>query len=79
MSQQPRSIIDPVDIRNPIPNELEYLDIFDFFNYPRLPTHFGNVPYASNAMQNAETPAPVTDFAMPNAALDWLVFEPPHD
>lgn len=26
--------------RTPAPNELEYLDVFDFFNYPRLP--FGN-------------------------------------
>ena len=26
----------------PAPNELEYLDVFDFFNMPRLPVSFDN-------------------------------------
>ena len=26
--------------RTPAPNELEYLDVFDFFNMPRLPVGF---------------------------------------
>lgn len=29
--------------RTPAPNELEYLDVFDFFNVPRLPLGGGNV------------------------------------
>lgn len=28
----------PTPSRTPAPNELEYLDVFDFFNMPRLPT-----------------------------------------
>lgn len=28
-------------VRTPAPNELEYLDVFDFFNMPRLPAHDG--------------------------------------
>lgn len=27
--------------RTPAPGDLEYLDVFDFFNVPRLPTHPG--------------------------------------
>lgn len=34
-------------MRTPAPNELEYLDVFDFFNMPRLP-----VPADSNNNNN---------------------------
>ncbi|KAI0120985.1 fungal-specific transcription factor [Xylariales sp. AK1849] len=36
--------------RTPAPNELEYLDVFDFFNVPRLP--FNNNEAASGPQQN---------------------------
>jgi hypothetical protein len=29
--------------RTPAPGDLEYLDVFDFFNVPRLPTNPGTV------------------------------------
>lgn len=42
ISRQPRQhfgskIKNPTPARTPAPNELEYLDVFDFFNMPRLP------------------------------------------
>ncbi|KAK4542751.1 hypothetical protein LTR36_006127 [Oleoguttula mirabilis] len=42
ISRQPRQyfaskINNPTPVRTPAPNELEYLDVFDFFNMPRLP------------------------------------------
>jgi hypothetical protein len=46
ISRQPRQVgiarmpsVTPV--RTPAPNELEYLDVFDFFNVPRLPVSHG--------------------------------------
>ncbi|CZT41220.1 related to Zn(II)2Cys6 transcriptional activator [Rhynchosporium secalis] len=33
--------------RTPAPNELEYLDVFDFFNVPRLPVAPGDVGHAN--------------------------------
>jgi len=42
ISRQPRQYFgkltnNPTPARTPAPNELEYLDVFDFFNMPRLP------------------------------------------
>ncbi len=36
ISQRPRSVLDPVTTHNASQSELEYLEVFDFFNYPRL-------------------------------------------
>lgn len=43
ISRQPRvpSAITPRAGRTPVPNELEYLDVFDFFNVPRVPVQVG--------------------------------------
>ncbi|EXJ90773.1 hypothetical protein A1O1_03877 [Capronia coronata CBS 617.96] len=35
-SQRPRSVLEPPTTHNSTPSELEYLEVFDFFNYPRL-------------------------------------------
>ncbi|KAI1500352.1 fungal-specific transcription factor [Biscogniauxia marginata] len=35
--------------RTPAPNELEYLDVFDFFNVPRLPVGYDNSAGPSNS------------------------------
>jgi hypothetical protein len=37
--------------RTPAPNELEYLDVFDFFNVPRLPFHNDSVAGGPNGQQ----------------------------
>ncbi|KAI1126630.1 fungal-specific transcription factor domain-containing protein [Nemania abortiva] len=73
--------------RTPAPNELEYLDVFDFFNVPRLPmTHETSVhqnggEMAVDAPVNADSGAHVvpnefniTNFMM-DANSDWL-FKP---
>ena len=85
LSQKPNSVIDTASIREPAPKfELEYLDVFDFFNYPRLPTALRNLSSVSDSATAPGSPASVTgflstDFAMPNSETDWLVFRPPHD
>lgn len=56
ISRQPRQFFGSKQVssvtpaRTPAPNELEYLDVFDFFNMPRLP--FGGGPGDSNGMGN---------------------------
>ena len=87
-------MLDPPSIRTPAPNELEYLDVFDFFNYPRVPIAIGDgplTPVVSNEVANnarnvaAAVAAPVQDFfltttfAMPNPESDWLTFKRLHD
>ncbi len=47
ISRQPKHIAlsripSATPARTPAPNELEYLDVFDFFNVPRLPVAPGN-------------------------------------
>lgn len=54
ISRQPRQYFgsklnNPTPARTPAPNELEYLDVFDFFNMPRLP-----FPAAGDAGLGAE-------------------------
>jgi hypothetical protein len=44
ISRQPRQYfgkVNPTPARTPAPNELEYLEVFDFFNMPRLPLQGG--------------------------------------
>jgi hypothetical protein len=64
--------------RTPAPNELEYLDVFDFFNVPRLPLHSGadisgngigglQIPELSNGSNGFN----ITNF-MVDANSDWL-------
>ncbi|KAK4240100.1 fungal-specific transcription factor domain-containing protein [Achaetomium macrosporum] len=66
--------------RTPAPNELEYLDVFDFFNVPRLPVGPGTGAAADgngNGMDagsgNGTVPGEfnITDF-MVDANRDWL-------
>jgi len=71
--------------RTPQPNELEYLDVFDFFNVPRLPpvgappgTNGGGATVASNGTVAAEAVPDeganefnITDFSV-DASRDWL-------
>jgi hypothetical protein len=70
-------------VHTPAANELEYLDVFDFFNYPLIataaPKSYGASnprwpPEASNG-QTLQSP----HFAMPSRESDWLNFQPPHE
>jgi hypothetical protein len=83
LSQQRHSVIDTTSIRTPAPIELEYLDTFDFFNYPRLPNALRDLQNMPDSMAVGSSPSvngfPTSDFAMPSPESDWLVFRPPHD
>ena len=71
-------------VHTPGPNELEYMDVFDFFNYPLIA---GNAPMAGTAMtqvqsmmaSNLDRGTQSPQFAMPTRESDWLNFEPPHE
>ncbi|KAJ4366112.1 hypothetical protein N0V83_007747 [Neocucurbitaria cava] len=66
--------------RTPAPNELEYLDVFDFFNMPRLPVSMdgtvsypapdgGNVQLADGGYGNESN---ITNY-MVDASSDWFM------
>ncbi|KAK4945746.1 hypothetical protein LTR10_015094 [Elasticomyces elasticus] len=87
ISKRPRSVLDPVTTHTAPQNELEYLEIFDFFNYPRLNAIAGNgydpavvVSPAGNAATQQQQPFRATPaFAIPNPESDWLIFKPPYE
>jgi hypothetical protein len=66
--------------RTPAPNELEYLDVFDFFNVPRLPvapgTDLSHLSGNGADMQMAEMVNGSNEFNITNfmvdANSDWL-------
>jgi hypothetical protein len=84
ISQRPRTVLNPIS-RTPTTKELEYLEVFDFFNYPRLSTTVvGHSPVAVASMPNVEIGNVnggfrPTNFAMPTPESDWLIFKPPYD
>ena len=66
--------------RTPASNELEYLDVFDFFNVPRLPIVQGDVVQTSGngvgdlhipELSNGSNEFNITNF-MVDANSDWL-------
>lgn len=70
----------PTRANTPAPNELEYLDVFDLFNFPRLPMtvegegnggapDLGQVAAQDLAAMNAGM---IPNFAVPNPEADWL-------
>ena len=80
MSQRPRSVVEPITTHNSSQSELEYLEIFDFFNYPRLNAISSGVdpsaiPVDNQAAAYRATPA----FVIPNPDSDWLIFKPPYE
>lgn len=90
ISRQPRQVFGSRQVgttgvtpaRTPAPNELEYLDVFDFFNMPRLPAAGENANGAANGAVegNGITSGPeyqsFVDYqGMPEGGIgtDWLV------
>lgn len=69
--------------RTPAPNELEYLDVFDFFNMPRLPFATGNdAPGLNGGGGNGEESGAMPEYQSfmdyqqsveANNGNDWLV------
>ncbi len=70
----------PTRANTPAPNELEYLDVFDLFNFPRLPMTQEGVENGSGqglgqaAAPDLEAmhPSMIPNFAVPNPEADWL-------
>ncbi len=90
ISQRPRSVLDPVTTHNSSQSELEYLEIFDFFNYPRLNAIAGSNGFDPSVLvtnQNQATPTQgqtrsyqaTPAFVIPNPESDWLIFKPPYE
>jgi hypothetical protein len=83
ISRQPNTVIKsihPTRANSPAPNELEYLDVFDLFNFPRLPNGADVAPNETNEVPN-QMPPEIHDmnnalnfmnFAVPNPETDWL-------
>ncbi|KAF2476045.1 uncharacterized protein BDR25DRAFT_278813 [Lindgomyces ingoldianus] len=71
--------------RTPGPNELEYLDVFDFFNMPRLPVSMdGPMSYGASANTDGALQMPdgtpsnefnITNY-MVDASSDWFMKNP---
>ncbi|EME46026.1 hypothetical protein DOTSEDRAFT_147895 [Dothistroma septosporum NZE10] len=85
ISRQPRQYFGSKQVksvtpaRTPAPNELEYLDVFDFFNMPRLPSQAAGETNGGNGVNvSGENAAPEYQTFMDqgmeyNNANDWLV------
>jgi hypothetical protein len=68
---------------------MEYLEVFDFFNYPRLNAIAGNgfdpsgmiSPIGNNAGAQGQQPShrATPAFVIPNPESDWLIFKPPYE
>ena len=82
ISRQPRTTATRAN--TPLPNELEYLDVFDLFNFPRIPvaSEIGNgangqhLQAAQSLSQTVDSihsgPSNIPSFAVPNPDADWL-------
>ena len=71
-----------VAVRQPQQNELEYLDVFDFFNMPRLPAGFEGGGFGDGAQNGgqgmggaANNEFNITNY-MVDASSDWFVKTP---
>lgn len=87
VSQRPTSVLSPTSTRLTSHNQLEYLDVFDSFNYPRLrPTpqisadsansvqHFRGL----NVLRFDQVPASERPIDVINTPRDWLDFQEPN-
>lgn len=85
VSQRPQSVLSPTSTRLTSLNELEYLDVFDSFNYPRLrPASQMNSSYSKAAELNMQNIHRFDDARVttPQSAAtttpqsDWLTYRP---
>lgn len=86
ISRQPHNSIrsyHPTRANTPQPNELEYLDVFDLFNFPRLSAGADIMDNGNTAQMLGQTAAVpdlasmepstmIPNFAVPNPDADWL-------
>lgn len=71
----------PTRANTPAPNELEYLDVFDLFNFPRMPISIESLHNAPTGeieapqaavMDTVSAPVGIPNFAQPDPESDWL-------
>jgi len=88
LSKRPRTVLDPITTKTPGLNELECLDVFEFFNYPRLPpTTLGYGPNITDPMgnvtqnlgQDMDGIRENANLSMSNPGIEGLIFKPPHE
>ncbi|KAF2637391.1 C6 transcription factor-like protein [Massarina eburnea CBS 473.64] len=82
ISRQPKASTRPASVtpaRTPGPNELEYLDVFDFFNMPRLPVSmesntasYAAAPDGTLLPESAQNEFNITNY-MVDASSDWFM------
>ncbi|KAK4083740.1 transcriptional regulator family: Fungal Specific TF [Trichoderma aggressivum f. europaeum] len=73
-----QSALEPTSTRISSANELDYLEIFDFFNYPRSVDHGSTDPYEiqQHLLDYDSGPASLgMGFEMPSVESDWLQYE----
>ena len=82
-------------VRVPEANEMEYLDVFEFFNYPLIAGVAPDGDLVSSVAQQTQQTQQMGQgmangnggmpkmksptFAMPTRESDWLGFQPPHE
>ncbi|KAL1876847.1 hypothetical protein VTK73DRAFT_9149 [Phialemonium thermophilum] len=86
-SKRRQSNLDPTTTRLTSAKELDYVDVFDFFNYPKVANPsaasqaFSYPPVYSSGedrLPSVEKSAQIP-FEAPGVEADWLTFQPPHD
>ncbi|PGH34803.1 hypothetical protein GX50_02363 [[Emmonsia] crescens] len=94
LAQRSASALHPPSVKVPSPNELEYYEVFDFFNYPRPSVTIVNhpppltststlsEPLVNNGVESWTPPKThfvSTNFTYTRSDPDWLAFQPPQD
>lgn len=72
------SALEPTSTRISSANELDYLEIFDFFNYPRSADHGSAAPYEiEQHLLGYESGSASLSMGveMPTVESDWLQYE----
>lgn len=81
-ARQRRSTLESTTTRLTTSRELDYVDIFDFFNYPRVASlPVAPSPYMAIDKGTATPDRVSADFAFEAQKhdVDWLSFQPPHE
>ncbi|KAH6950295.1 hypothetical protein BKA56DRAFT_506579 [Ilyonectria sp. MPI-CAGE-AT-0026] len=76
------STLEPTWTRETSSDERNYVDVFDFFNYPRLKRAATITPHSLRYDSGDRPPVNAAcsmDFSAPSPEQDWLVFDAPQD
>lgn len=79
LAQRSTDASEPTIVKEPIANELEYLEVFDFFNYPLTAIPVIDQATGTTQIQPGSSALQSPNFTMPTRESDWLSFQPPHE